>query len=526
VRGALVTIFSSDRLVSETVYSGDSGHYTFETNMNGKLTLRVRAPRYADEQYPIDVPAGNKTIEKSIVLRILTDDREIADSLPASAHFARIKLSAPGAKEQFQGRCLSCHEIGNPLTRRPRSKEEWKGALTIMTGYAWSRPHLDEYVNALSSAFDGTPTKNHERSDVDARVLPARIKEWKLVSAQIAHDTEFNSADGKFYTTDEANDNIYVTDPKSDKTISMPIPAKGVPIGGRFTERQLPVPFGFAVSHGVHSIVLGPDGLFYLTSAIESAIGVLDPRDGSYKSYPLGGTNLYPHTLRFDPKGFLWFTVYLSNRIGRFEPRTGKITIIDLPNVMADAQSDGPPPADGPPPGPYGIDVNPKDGSIWYAKLWANRIGRVDPESLRVQESDTPVLGPRRVRFDASGALWIPGFADGKIARLDTSTMRYKIYRIPTLAEDETEAPYALAVDPRTQNVWITANMSDRMFRLEPTSGRFTAYPLPTRGSYFRDIIFPGDGRVCASSSPMPPLPQTVEGGMDALVCLEPNGIH
>ena len=29
---------------------------------------------------------------------------------------------------------------------------------------------------------------------------------------------------------------------------------------------------------------------------------------------------------------------------------------------------------------PYGIDVNPVDGGIWYAKLMANKIGHIDPE--------------------------------------------------------------------------------------------------------------------------------------------------
>ena len=33
-------------------------------------------------------------------------------------------------------------------------------------------------------------------------------------------------------------------------------------------------------------------------------------------------------------------------------------------------------------PFPYGIDVNPKDGSIWYAKLYASKIGRIDPKTL------------------------------------------------------------------------------------------------------------------------------------------------
>jgi hypothetical protein len=101
--------------------------------------------------------------------------------------------------------------------------------------------------------------------------------------------------------------------------------------------------------------------------------------------------------------------------------------------------------------------------------------------------------------------------------------MKYETYRIPTLASDEVEAPYAVAVDPRTQDVWVTANMSDRAFRFIQKTRRFRVYPLPTRGTYFRDFIFTPDGRVCASSSPMPPRSEVVEGGMDMLVCIETN---
>src|SRR6185369_2319255 len=91
---------------------------------------------------------------------------------------------------------------------------------------------------------------------------------------------------------------------------------------------------------------------------------------------------------------------------------------------------------------PYGIDVNPNDGSIWYSKLWAGKIGRIDPKSLQVTEYEPPMFGPRRLRFDARGLLWIPGFGDGTITRLDPSTMSYKSYPIPTLGGGEVEAPY------------------------------------------------------------------------------------
>jgi hypothetical protein len=80
-----------------------------------------------------------------------------------------------------------------------------------------------------------------------------------------------------------------------------------------------------------------------------------------------------------------------------------------------------------------------------------------------------------------------------------------------------------VGVHPVTHEVWITANMSDRMFRFLPKEERFIAYPLPTRGIYLRDIIFTPQGMVCSGSSPIP-APLVVEGGMQEILCLDPIG--
>jgi streptogramin lyase len=95
---------------------------------------------------------------------------------------------------------------------------------------------------------------------------------------------------------------------------------------------------------------------------------------------------------------------------------------------------------------------------------------------------------------------------------------------MPRLSPGESEAPYALAVDPRRQDVWITANMSDRLFRFIPKEGRFITYRLPTRGTYTREFFFPPDGRICSPASPLPAAPDSIEGGMDTIVCLDLGG--
>jgi streptogramin lyase len=170
---------------------------------------------------------------------------------------------------------------------------------------------------------------------------------------------------------------------------------------------------------------------------------------------------------------------------------------------------------------PYGIDVNPVDGSIWYAKLLANKIGRIDPETFEVTEWDTPLGGPRRPRFAANGVLWIPAFDDGALMSFDPQTETFKTFPLPTLAPGEYETPYALNVHPETGVVWITSNSSDRIFSFDPATGTFTSYPLPTRVSFLRDLVFTTDGKICSSHSNLPAY--AIEGGLGGFICLDPG---
>jgi virginiamycin B lyase len=319
-------------------------------------------------------------------------------------------------------------------------------------------------------------------------------------------------------------------------------------VGGVFSGVQLPIGV-FTGKHGPHSMVQAPDGKFWITNALSSTLMSFDPATKAMKLYEVGRTHLYPHTIRQDKDGILWFTIVASNEVARFDPKTEKFTIIGLPHggfwrgvsdylfpwvlkiaawfpqkdlqlgvshhKFADQGRDAFS-------FPYGIDVSPVDGSIWYAKLNVHKIGRIDPKTLKVTEWDTPLKGPRRLRFDASGNLWIPAFEDSGLMKFDTRTQRFESYKLPLLAHNEYEVPYALAVHPKTQEVWITSNMSDRIFRFDPKTASFVTYAMPTRVTWLRDLSFSKDGGVCSSSSNLPAY--GIEGGRASFVCLYPDG--
>src|SRR5262249_32683157 len=126
--------------------------------------------------------------------------------------------------------------------------------------------------------------------------------------------------------------------------------------------------------------------------------------------------------------------------------------------------------------------------------------------------------------FDNNGRLWVAFSGSSSIASLDPSTRKWQAYPLPTLSPDETDAPYSLAVDPATQDVWVTANQSDQMYRFIAGEHRFVTYPMPAGDPGWRDIAFTGDGLVGSASGPLPPI--NIEGGAPLVVCVDPGSDH
>ncbi len=550
VSGALVTLINQAGNLRQTVYTDANGHYTIDVPYTGQLTLRVRTTFYDDVQQQFDI-SGAEKITHDVTLLKQKSEQSSSDSLSASAHAATLKFEDPLVKDSFISQCNYCHQIGNSLTRRPRDKDAWEQTVTRMEGYMalLNNHEKASVVNMLHEGFQGQPVANVQTYEYSPEMATAKIEEWMFGDGlSFPHDAEVGH-DGKFYGFDEGHDLIWEVDPETGAVTQHRLPDSELPVGGNFSAIQLPIGV-FSGKHGPHSAAEDKNGTFWFTNSLSSTIGSFDTKTKKIELYPIGHGALYPHTVRIDKQGMIWFTIAVSNQVGRLDPQSKEITVIDLPSngfVRWMTEATLPvalkffawaapyknyPISISPQhwakqgkdilPLPYGIDVNPKDGSIWYAKLLSSKLGRIDPETLEVTEIDTPLSGPRRGRFDADGILWVPAFEHGAIMRYDPQTDVFKTYKMPTLAPNEWEAPYALGVNQQTGEVWITSNTSDRMFRFEPKTEKFTAYPLPTRVTWMRDIAFTADGKICNSSSNLPAY--AIETGRPSIICIDPNG--
>lgn len=515
--GAIVTVFD-ERGRMESVYTDGTGHYALTTPLAGEIELRVRKRYHRDELRRIALGASD-TLTIDVALSALSDPRELSDDHPSLSHFSRIAFDqdekAPYSRGNFARDCLSCHSLGNEFTRWPRPAAGWVPTVQRMHGYLANADMaaIEHRAEMLSKAFDGSLVSSRPEIPIDPLIHGATIRQWKLPGTVVPHDAEYSPRYDKVFMSDMFAGEVLETDLKSGLTVHFKLPDEGAGPGGEFTKRGLPAPYGLTVARAPHSLAEGPDGNFYLTDSIGAAVTVFDPRTREFKSHAVGGNALYPHTVRTDKQGIVWFTIAFSNQVGRFDPKTGETKLIDLPDTPS-LSAPGVPI-------PYGIDVHPVDGGVWYSKLASDKLGRIDPATLEAKEYDSPVRGPRRQRFDRAGKLWVTGFAEGAIAKIDTAQWRYEIYALPQYAPGEVPAPYALAVNPVTQEIWINDTMLDVAWRFLPQEQRFIAYPLPTKGSYTRDFSFTPEGWACTSNNPIPAA--ALEGGVPELICIDPG---
>jgi streptogramin lyase len=527
VAGAMVTATHRALQRGTTVFTDDAGRFRMPPLEAGAYDLRVRRYGYKD-QLDQELVLRDGTRRVDLQVQVEGDANELAWQLPANRWMPLLlaRLSSDDKREEFTRQCTFCHQQGSWATRVQRSREDWEKIFKLMArmGGIISADLRAELPDAFNAAYAeeaylaafGRPEFSPPARPQGAAAT-AVITEWDIGHpASMQHDLTVHP-DGSIYSVDTNQDQLYRLDPRTNERKSWLIPRGDSPLGGVFnTTGTLLAPN--TNSHvAPHSLQVAPDGSIWVTLCLGNKVGRFDPTSEQWRIFEQQ-EGLYPHTLRFDRKGRVWYTLAVSNHVGMIDPQTGEQRTIRLPgrtwgqaiavrlvplvlwagrfvDLTENAGSEG---VDLPV--PYGIDIAP-DGGIWFSQLNIRRIGRVDPETGSYTLVDTPFPGPRRLRFDSKGNLWIPGFSAGLIARYSPTSGEFKTWKLPL---EGVETPYALNVDRRTDTVWICGTNSDSLISFEPASEHFTVYPLPTRVTYTREIDFDEHGGVWTSNSNFP----------------------
>lgn len=525
VSGAVVSARNRSLARTTTVYSDREGRYSMPGLPEGLYDLRVRQFGFKDGA-AMETRANGQAVDFSMVPE--TDEYDRVAALPSNRWFALALAAMPNERmrEEFERQCTFCHQQGSWATRVERTPQQWEKIFSLMARMGGIlTPQTRKALPAvLNSAYDPATAVPKLKEQIEREPLPsgaglrAVIDEWEVGDrASVQHDIVVHPA-GFVYAVDTTRDMLYRLNPETGERKAFRIPDGGLPIAGVFAGSMNILPPNADAHVAPHSLQVAPDGKIWVTLCLGNKIGIFDPKTESWTLLDQKH-GLYPHTLRFDPKGRAWYTLAVSNDVGMIDPRSGEQKTFRLPSrtwtqalavwltpILIRSGRWLPQPESVPEsamvPIPYGIDIAP-DGGVWFSQLNARRIGRIDPETGRTELFDTPFSGPRRLRFDSQGNLWIPGFSAGVLARFSPATREFRTWELPTRPRGS-ETPYALNVDRKTDTIWICGTNSDTLIRFDPKTETFTVFPLPTRVTYTREIDFDAEGGVWTSNSNTP----------------------
>jgi virginiamycin B lyase len=499
----------------------------------------VRKPDYQD--LAVQPPLDDRDLRVTLVPE--TDPFRLAESRPASSWLGALDLGDRDTKLHFQTQCTFCHQQGNAFIRLERTPEEWSTIITRMMRYGsrLSSPDQETMPALLSAGY----RKLRENPQLIKAPLPwspaltgVTVTEWPLgdVMSQV-HDM-LVAANGLVYVADNIQDRLYEVDPQTNQVTVYKIPHReGEPNGGLLAARLKDFPRHESTSNA-HSLAESHvDGHIFITPSAQRRLVEFDPGTKAFTLHEMD-EGFYPHTIRVDQQDRVWFTVALSNQVAMFERGTRRFTMYDLPSrgfrewlntryigAIFKLMSWGVPlsswlPVDRAATGtplPYGIDITP-DGMVWFARLHTDEIGSIDPGSGKITMFKTPFKGPRRLRTDAAGKLWITAFPESAIARFDPATAQFTRFDLP-LQPKGADTPYALNVDRPRGIVWVNGNQSDSLYTFDIASEAWQQIPMPRRVTFTRDVEFGPDGTAYTAIAHFPGW--HVEDGQSTLIRVE-----
>lgn len=502
-------------------------------------SFRFRKPSFEDKI----VQVGASEVRLKVVMKADADRFKRAESLPANIWLGALDVGTPEDKIHFKMQCGFCHQQGSPLTRRERSAEDWNTVIQRMVRYGSRLPtylqkSLPEKLQSGFRKLREDPSLLASEIPWSGKISKVKITEWGLGNgfSQI-HDV-LTAKNQLVYVADNIQDRLYELDPKTNRATVYKIPhLEGDRPGGLIAGRLREFPSHDSTSNA-HSLAESKvDGHLFITPSAQRRIIEFNPDDKSFKIHQME-SGFYPHTIRIDGKDTVWFTLALSNQIGKFDRKTNQFSFYTLPTrslrekivvkamplifrligkgiplsnwLPVDALASGTPM-------PYGIDITP-DGRVWFARLHTQEIGNIDPASGVITMILTPFHGPRRLRADADGNLWIVSFGDSLLAKFDPRAGIFRKFELPVLPVGS-ETPYSVFVDDVKKVVWVTGNQSDSVFTFDMKKESWIQIPLPKRRTFTRDFDRAQDGAIYTSNSHFPAW--QVEGGQPTLIRIQ-----
>jgi len=520
-----------------TLFSDVKGLVEFDAELEQSVRYRLRKPGFKDHTFEV-------SSEKDVIITLKQefDPVALAASRPANTWLAALDLDED-LKKHYIMQCGFCHQQGSQYLRRDRSEKEWEDTIYRMVNYGArladdAQTVLPGLLHEQYGKLNKQPELIESGTPWDAYLSKSKITEWPIGDSFSQMHDLLHHSNGLVYVGDNLQDRMYEINPKTGEYQVYKLPKEswdqlGGLLGARL--KEFPKHETFA---GIHSFAeSSKDGNIFITASYQQRIIEFNPKTKEWTNHHMDG-GYYPHTLRVDETDRVWFTLALSNQVGVFDRESKAFTLVDLPSrsfketvtvnlmgVLLKLMSWGLPIANWAAvdrdstgvPLPYGIDIAP-DGGIWFARLHADSIGRIDPETLEIKMYGTPFKGPRRLRIDAQGGIWIAAFPESQIVRFDQTSEKFEKFDLPVKPLGS-ETPYSLNIDKKRNVVWVNGTTSDALYSYHYDSKTWQHFPMPKRVTFTRDVEISEQGVVYTTNSSFPSW--HIEDAQPSLIIIE-----
>lgn len=207
-----------------------------------------------------------------------------------------------------------------------------------------------------------------------------------------------------------------------------------------------------------HSMPMGvrgdAQGNIWFAEMFTNKIGVVRP-GGNIDEYDIPYKGALPTGLTVGPYGNVWFVMSGVGKIGVFHPNDGSFQQYNLPMGAH----------------PMGISYNDKGQSttlVWFTETVGNHIGSIAPLTGKITLYRIPTLAsmPMMVMEDSMGDVYFTEMAGNQIGKLNVANGSYQMqeFKVPTMAA----APMGLSMNPRTDAMWFTEVMRNRLGVMPP----------------------------------------------------------
>jgi streptogramin lyase len=447
--------------------------------------------------------------------------------------------------------CGFCHQQGSEYTRADRTAEDWSTTIKRMVRYGSRLPSEQQkalpeiLVNAYKS-LQLNPESITPPNPWEEHLQHTKIMQWDIGNSMSqTHDLLVVPNQPLI-----SNTTVYVADNIQDRLYEIILPENKVTIykiphlntdqpGGLISARLRDFPQHDSTSNA-HSLARSlVDGHIFITPSAQQRLIEFDPAKKNFKIHQMT-RGFYPHTIRIDKQDRVWFTLALSNQVAMYDRLKNTFTYYDLParsfsekiitkNIywIFKLMSWGLPISNWLPiskdyngtPLVYGIDTD-SNNLIWFARLHTNEIGFINPSTHLIQLIKTPFTGPRRLRADKNGNIWITSFGDSLIAKYDISSKKFTLYPMP-VKPSGSETPYSVNIDHDRHLVWVTGNQSNAIYSFNVVSEKWKTYPLPRNITFTRDIELDTEGNAYAANSNFPSW--QIEDGQPSMIKIMPT---